>query len=120
MKPNKLQEMNKLLLLLFLVVSCSPQQLAIENIDIIIIDSNNLDAYQYSDLSNPNMGWVEKENGDLFSYEISGQQLKVTASQAFKSIYKMQLGSKEQAECTNETQFQISLKDSVNVFRIIY
>lgn len=52
----------------FLLLSCEPQSLEISNLEFVIIEPGNMETYQFSTLEDPAAGWVEKTNGEGYSF----------------------------------------------------
>ena len=106
------------LLLAFIFIGCSPQDLEIQDLDIIIIDPSNPDFYKYSDASDSGMGWVETKNGDKYSFNFKCGKVVITSKREMKSAYFMKMSSKIQTRIKdNSFSREISKKA---VFRIYY
>ena len=56
------------LLPVFLLLSCEPQNLEIPATELVIIEPGNMETYLFSNLEDPADGWVEKANGENYSF----------------------------------------------------
>lgn len=110
----------KKIILLLLLVSCEPQELAIFNVDAVIIDRTNTKEFIYSDLSNPYMGWEKRANGKIIDYYFKNDSVFVTSKRPFTKVHKMNLGSKEWVKPISQHEFEFPLADSLTTFRIYY
>lgn len=70
---------NKLLsIILLLLLSCSPNELAQENMEMIWIDLDRPDVYNWFDATYPETSWTEFECGSgPYQVSISGKQISV-------------------------------------------
>ncbi len=111
-----------ILLLAILCISCEPQDLALFNVEAIIIDKCNIKEYKYSDLADPNMGWVEKENGDLISYYFEADRIFITSNRELKNVYYLNQSDKVQSPPVYDTKYFSQVIDTTqkNVFRLYY
>lgn len=51
-----------------LLMSCEPQNLEIPATELVIIEPGNMETYLFSNLEDPAAGWVEKANGENYSF----------------------------------------------------
>ena len=63
----------------FLLGSCEPGLITIPNTEQVIIDIDNEEFYTFSDLNVPSMGWIEKDNGDGYSFTIENGKATLTS-----------------------------------------
>ena len=111
--------MKKLILLLAILTSCSVDDpLAIQDLDIIIIDPANEDFYKINHANNSGMGWVETPNKDKYTYHFNGNNFVITSDRKMSAVYKMKSPGKEQVEI-KENQFIYPIED-LTTFRIYY
>lgn len=70
---------NKLLSIFFLLLlSCSPNELAQDDMEMLWMDLNRPEVYNWFDASNPGTSWIEFECGSgPYQVSISGKQISV-------------------------------------------
>ncbi len=114
--------MKKLFIICLLLCSCEPQDLALFNVEAIIIDKCNVKEYKYSDLADPNMGWVEKDNGDLISYYFEADRIFITSDKELKNVYYLNQSDKIESPQVYDTKYFSQVIDTTqkNVFRLYY
>lgn len=112
----------KLLPLLLLFLSCEPQELTLFNVDAIIIDKTDIETYSYSELSDPDMGWIEKQNGDKISYFFEGNTVFISSQDTVKNVYYLDGNDKILSPRVYGSKYFSQEIDTTkkNVFRIVY
>lgn len=111
--------MRRVALAFLLLTGCSPQELAQENVEQIIIDRSDSERFKFSDFNDPHMGYVERENGNCYSYTIENNKLRLETNRVFKSVYKVYMGHKEGVHVDDDT-FTATLTDSISVYKFYY
>lgn len=102
--------------------SCEPQDLALFNVEAIIIDKTNTEEYMYSDLADPNMGWVSKENGDTITYFFEGDTIFISSEDEVKNVYYLDGNNKILSPPVYDSKYFSQVVDTTrkNVFRMYY
>jgi hypothetical protein len=118
LKTNLMKKLTLILVLLLTLISCSKQELEIQDLDIIIIDPTNEEYYKYSDASDSGMGWVETENGDKYNYYFEDEKVIITSYRPMRVVYFMEMNGKVQTKL-NDNTFSFNIKEKA-VFRIYY
>ncbi len=112
----------KYLIILLILTGCSKQDLALFNVEAIIIDKKNMRDYKYSDLADPNMGWVEKNNGEMVTYYFEEDRIFITSGKELKNVYYLDGNNKILSPPVYDSKYFSQVIDTTrkNVFRLYY
>ena len=111
--------MKKLILLLAILTSCSVDDpLAIQDLDIIIIDPTNLEFYKLNHAEDSGMGWVEKPNGYLYQYKLEDGKVFIAAERPIKAVMFVKGSDREYVKLSNNA-FSYDITE-LTTFRIYY
>ncbi len=79
-----------------LLMSCEPQNLEIPATELVIIEPGNMETYLFSNLEDPAAGWVEKANGENYSFtENNGLITLISDKPMQQVIYRQNTMDKE-------------------------
>ncbi len=93
--------------LLATLVSCSPAPLEVYGTELILIEPGNSATYTFADLGDPEAGWVERKNGDRYTFELKGSAVKIWSPVPLQSVEYL-----KDAMDTTGQPLEISLKNT--------
>jgi hypothetical protein len=74
------------------IISCEKQDLSYPNMEITVFYPDEPNSYLWSDLNNPNMGWEEMNNGELFIFQVLEEELKVESDREYEQVWILEDG----------------------------